>query len=93
MMKPHEGGTTSGQIDRDFPHEVEIAILGDRLFVMHAFCVSRFMNVRTRSVRTADAEGDAMRWCFADRAHADEFRARFGGKRFVPDLSPNSTMT
>ncbi len=81
MMTPHNGGTTSGQFERDFPHEVEIAILGDRLFAMHAFCVSRSMNVRTRSVRTT--EGDAMRWCFADRTHADEFRSRFGGKRFV----------
>ena len=80
------GARTADEIDREFPHQVETAIMGDRLFAMHAFCVSSSFDVRTRSVRTAD--GDVTRWCFADRTHAYAFRSRFGGKRLAADVPP-----
>jgi hypothetical protein len=87
MAKPHTEGTPPCEIDREFPHQVEIAMLGDRLYVMHAYCVSRLFNMRTQSIRTA--AGEVTRWCFVDGVHADEFRSRFGGRRFVSELAPN----
>jgi len=83
-MVRYKGQVTSRQIDRDFPHQVEIPIppggLRKQLDLMYQFCRGRAFMTRGANRRVGD---DAMRWCFADPTEADAFHAQFGGKRIT----------
>lgn len=63
------------QIDRDYPHQVEIVIppggLGQTLDALHAWAMRAGLDYKTRSVRFPV---DAMRWCFREAAAAEAFR-------------------
>ena len=78
------GRMNSRQIDRDLPHQVHIVVpemgFGARLDVMHGWCRQKAIDYMTRGARVR-GEPDAMRWCFADPAHADAFHGEFGGER------------
>jgi hypothetical protein len=75
---------TKNQIDRARPHQVEIRIavaagVGSQLDDMHTFCRERALNYQTYS--DSRKAGDFVRFCFADRTHANVFEVKFGGKR------------
>lgn len=84
-MTRRKGEITSRQIDRDFPHQVEIEIppggLRKRLDGMYAFC--RGNDFRTRGIgrQRIETGRDGMRWCFTTAEAADAFQAQFGGGR------------
>jgi hypothetical protein len=80
---------TPPQIDRNFPHRVEMRVpgggLGFALEGIHAFC--RKGSSGTRNVgrlRRIALGADAMRWCVKTTEDADAFQARFGGERLPP---------
>jgi hypothetical protein len=83
LMTIRKGEVTYRRIAREFPHQVAIRIppggLGMRSMEMHEFCKERGPH-HTKSDRRRDL-GDFTRFCFADRAHADAFEAKFGGER------------
>ncbi len=78
------------RIDRDFPHQVKIAIpaggLRFRYSAMHEFCLVRGFYVRTQNIRRADH--DAIRWCLLDPPHADAFHAQFDGEKMTTRTTP-----
>jgi len=69
-------------IDRQFPHQVIIAIpdasIYTKLDAMHRFVRGKGWDYVTHVVRSP--RGDELAWCFADTAAADAFLALFGGK-------------
>jgi hypothetical protein len=92
LGRRHDGTAERGQtrpVDRARPAGVRcrsIRTPGDRINEMDSFCRERGFKVATRGIgklrRTRDY-WDAMRWCFADPEHADEFQKRFGGERMT----------
>lgn len=91
-MARYKGRASTKAIERDFPHMVEMAVppggLGRRLDAMHAFHAKRGIQSHQGRGRR-DAEGrDYVRWCFADAATADAFKAQFGGEIVIPPM-PN----
>ena len=71
-------------IDRQFPHQVIIAIpdasIYTKLDAMHRFVRGKGWDYVTHVVRSARGE-EELAWCFADAAMADAFLALFGGKK------------
>jgi hypothetical protein len=84
-MTRRKGEVTPRQIDRDYPHQVEIAIpeggLGTRLNAMHEFCHGadfRTCGIGAKRLRTGR---DGVRFCFKTPELAEAFQVRFGGER------------
>ncbi|TWG90293.1 hypothetical protein L598_000700000490 [Mesorhizobium sp. J18] len=79
-----------GRIDREWPHQVALPddICTDRNFTLiRAFCEERGLKHHIRKVQAVwpDRRYQDMRlYCFADRASAELFQARFGGEFFDP---------
>ena len=85
-MTYRKGEMTPKRVDREFPYQVELAIPEGGLKnirELDAFCRGRGFVVATRRIgkRRRERGSDAVRYCFADPAHADAFLARFGGDR------------
>jgi hypothetical protein len=80
---------SNSEIDRDYPHQVEIEIpdggLGREYAAMGAFCIARGCPYGTRGIGGLRFKRgrDGMRWCFTDPAHANEFHKEFGGQRLM----------
>jgi hypothetical protein len=85
----HKGARSNSTIDHDYPHQVEIEIpdggLGKRYDAMTALCRAREYPHVTRGIGKLRIQRgrDAMRWCFTDPAHADDFQQQFGGERIT----------
>ena len=77
------------QIDREYPHQVEIAIpaggLGDKQTVMRTFCRERGIQFATCGIEELGREcgANAVRYCFRVADDAEEFQAMYGGERVV----------
>jgi hypothetical protein len=88
-MTPHKGARSNSEIDRDYPHQVEMEIsdggLGRRYDAMNEFCRTHGYPYVTRGIGKLRIERgcDGMRWCFTDPAHADDFQKQFGGERIT----------
>lgn len=82
MTSRRKGEMGRKQIDREYPHQVEIAIppggLGRTLDTLHAWAMGADLDYKTRSVRFPV---DAMRWCFRDEASAEAFRKIWEDRR------------
>jgi len=76
------------EIDERFPYQVEIIVpsagLAEGLTTIEAFLKHKGWRHAHRSARVVGMK-DAVRWCFAETAHAGEFQAKFGGRLEVPD--------
>lgn len=84
-MSRRKGELTGGVIDREWPHQVALPadqVLGQNYTVTHDFCRDLSLCTRGHSVRREGIEYHV--FCFADAAHAELFRERFGGERFDP---------
>ena len=72
-------------IDRGWPHQVALPadrLMGDSHKIIHEFCRALSLCDRGHSVRRGDVTFSV--FCFADVAHAELFRERFGGEHFDP---------
>jgi hypothetical protein len=84
-MVRRKGELSPAGVDRGWPHQVALPAdecRGTHFRTLHAFCIGLSLCPRGHSVFHDD------RWwqvfCFAEEAHANAFRARFGGERFDP---------
>jgi hypothetical protein len=81
----HKGERSDRQVDRDYPHQVEIAVppggLGVRLNEMHDAC--RGIDYATRGIgrKRIETGRDAVRFCSNSAEAADAFHPGFGGER------------
>ena len=82
-MAARKGQLTAAQIDRECPHQVEIAVpplgLGSRLNDLHATAAEIDPGYRCRS-RTEGTE-HFIRFCFGTSVAAEAFRERSAGTR------------
>ena len=84
-MTRRKGEITSRRIDRDWPHQVALRaeqVKGENYRITHDFCRDLSLAPRGHTVRSGN--GDYIVFCFADPAHADRFRVRFGGEHVDP---------
>jgi hypothetical protein len=81
----YKGRLGSKQIERDYPYFVDIPIpqggLGRRLDEMHAWHLARSLRARQSSAGLWTA-----RFCFADVATAEAFKAEFGKDLQIPPM-------
>src|SRR5262245_41322460 len=72
-------------MDRDWPHRVALLACrchGHNYVTMRLFCEPLSLSPRTHSLRRDD--GDVIVFSFAEHAHAEKFRERFGGEFIDP---------
>lgn len=83
-MGRRKGELSSGRIDREFPHQV--MVLASDCAGMAGEEKQRLalegLSVCTRHHSVVKDDEWRLIFCFADKAHADTFRERFGGEPF-----------
>jgi hypothetical protein len=81
-MTRRKGEITPRQVDRDYPHQVEIAIpsggLRPLLNAMHDFCRGADFRTRGIGIKRPETGRDGVRFCFKAREPAEAFRAPLG---------------
>jgi hypothetical protein len=88
-----KGELSRGTIDRDWPHQVALPTArcaGGNYVTIRLFCEDQRLSpcVRGHSFRRDDIDMNV--FCFAQRAHAEQFRDRFGGEFIDPKHRPKS---
>lgn len=81
-----KGELSPAAIDRGWPHQVAVPAkisLGENYKVVHGFCEGLSLCSRGHSVVGLDNEWWSV-FCFAEKEHAEKFKARFGGEWFEP---------
>jgi hypothetical protein len=76
-------------MDRQWPHQVALRAAqctGHNYVTIRLFCEGLSLSRRTHSFRRDDA--DMLVFCFAGRAHAEQFRDRFSGEFMDPQSRP-----
>ena len=88
-MVYRKGELSKGTMDRQWPHQVALPAArcsGHNYVTIRLFCEDLSLCPRTHSFRRDDA--DMLVFCFADRAHAEQFQQRFGGDFIDPKSRP-----
>jgi hypothetical protein len=83
------GELSKATIDSEWPHQV--ALLAERCRgrnheIIRLFCAGLSLCPRGHSFRRDDH--DVIVFCFAERAHAEQFLAHFGGEFIAPKDRP-----
>jgi hypothetical protein len=85
-MTRRKAEITARMNEQDYPHLVELALppggfrsMSDAMLAFHR---ERGIQIRRGQGRHDDGQF-YVRYCFADPAHADAFRDRFGGERLT----------
>jgi hypothetical protein len=81
-----KGELSKGRMDRQWPHQVALPASrcsGHKYVTVRLFCQGLS---RTHSFRRVDQ--DMLVFCFAQLAHAEQFRDRFGGALMDPKNRP-----
>jgi hypothetical protein len=84
-MSRRKGELSGSVIDRGWPYQVALRVddcRGTQYRTVHAFCRDLSLCKRGHSVFHGDEWWEV--FCFAEEAHAEAFRVRFGGERFDP---------
>lgn len=84
-MSRRKGELSPAAIDRGWPYQVALRAdecRGTHYRTLHAFCLRLSLCWRGHSVRYEDEWWQV--FCFAEKAHAEAFRDRFGGEHFEP---------
>src|SRR5262245_57875288 len=87
-MVYRKGELSKGTIDREWPHQVALPadFVTANYGVIHAYC--RGLSLCRRG-HFFYRDGVGMNvFCFADRAHAEQFQKRFGGEFIDPKDRP-----
>jgi len=77
-----KGEISLGRVKREWPHQVAIPadrVMGKGYDLVHGFAKTLSVGPRTYGFRRDDV--DYVAFCFADPAHAEQFRERFDGER------------
>jgi hypothetical protein len=84
-MVYRNGELSKAMMDRDWPHQVALSAyrcLGHNYLTIRLFCEPLSLCPPPQSFRRDDQ--DMVGFCFAERAHAEQFQARFGGDLHDP---------
>jgi hypothetical protein len=88
-MVYRKGELSKGTIDREWPHQVALraqCCTGHNYVTIRLFCEGLSLCPRGHSFRRNDADMNI--FCFAKRADAELFQARFGGELLEPKDRP-----
>jgi hypothetical protein len=86
-----KGELNKGTIDRDWPHQVALPAAhcgGANYVTMRLFCEDEKLSLCVRGHSFRRDATDFVVFCFAQRPHAEHFRARFGGEFIDPKDRP-----
>jgi hypothetical protein len=87
-----KGELTKAAIDRGWPRQVALATPIPHLGDLHDFCHAERLSLCQRTTGFYREVGCEVIWyacfCFADRADAEKFQARFGGEFVNPRDRP-----
>jgi hypothetical protein len=84
-----KGELSKGTIDRDWPHQVALPAdrcLGGNYVTIRLFCEGLSLCARGHSFRRGNIDMNV--FCFAEQAHAEQFRNGFGGELIDPKDRP-----
>ena len=84
-MRKRKGELSSYRVDLQWPYQVLLPAsecTGDSYKVIAEFCADLSLCSRGHSIVKDDAWHRV--FCFAEKAHAEKFQARFGGEWFDP---------
>jgi hypothetical protein len=85
-----KGELSKGTIDREWPHQVALRAdrcTGPNYITIRLFCEELSLCQRGH---TFYRDGVDFRvFCFAERAHAEQFQQHFGGEIIEPKSAPN----
>jgi hypothetical protein len=84
-----KGELSKGAMDRQWPHQIALPAArcsGGNYVTIRLFCEGLSLCPRTHSFRQNDH--DMVVFCFANRAHAEQFRECFGGEFLDPTTRP-----
>lgn len=90
-MVRRKGELSRGTIDRGWPHQVALPSYqcgGDNYLTHRYFCDGNNLNLCPRGHSFYRGNTDFSVFCFAEAAHAELFRARFGGELMCPKSRP-----
>ena len=88
-MVYRKGELSKGTVDRQWPHQVALRadfVAGRNYPIIHEFCLPLSL-CRRGHFFYRDGIGFSV-YCFADRAHAEQFRERFSGEFIDPRDRP-----
>jgi hypothetical protein len=80
-MVRRKGELSNAMIDHGWPYQVALEArlsMGDRYYTVHYFCQDLSLCPRGHGFYRDGRHFNV--YCFAERAHADQFRAKFGGE-------------
>jgi hypothetical protein len=81
---------SKGMMDRQWPHQIALPAyrcLGHNYLTMRFFCEGERLSLCPRITFRRD-DRDMLVFCFAQRQHAEQFRARFDGEFIDPKSLP-----
>jgi len=84
-MGRHKGELSTAMVDHGWPHQIAIEArlcTGDQYMTKHTFCMDLSLCPRGHSFWRGDRDYNV--FCFAERDHAEQFKARFGGEFIEP---------
>ena len=90
-MVYRKGELSKGTIDRNWPHQVALPACrcgGGNYVTIRLFCEEHQLSLCTRGHSFRRDDQDMLVFCFAERDHAEQFRARFGGEFIDPKSRP-----
>ena len=91
-MVYRKGELTRKAIDRDWPHQVALPTPIPHVAQLRDFCRDAGLSLCQRTTGFYRAVDRETIWfvcfCFADRDHAEQFQARFGGEFVDPKDRP-----
>jgi hypothetical protein len=86
-MNRRKGEIITRKNERAYPHIVELLLPSGGFRSNDVLAFHRGRGIEHRRGRGSYADGQYyVRFCFADPAHADAFRERFGGERLTTPL-------
>jgi hypothetical protein len=86
-----KGELSKGMMNRECPHQVALPAyrcLGHNYVTIHLYCDAEHLSLCRRGHSFRRDDTDMLVFCFAERAHAEQFRARFGGEFIDPKDRP-----
>lgn len=88
-MVRRKGELSGATIDYGWPYQVALEgrlSMGERYYTIHFFC--RDLSLCPRGHGFYRDGKDYNVYCFAERDHAEQFMAKFGGELFSPKTRP-----
>ena len=85
-MTSRKGEFSRSRLNREFPHQIILPAdrcTGEKGSIMESFCKDLTLGPRLPSQFHRDQWH--LVYCFAEAAHAELFREKFGGKTFNPE--------